>query len=709
MKTIQLGKKFAVLISALILTSAALGSMLTQMYFPQLGKIAGQLEDPLEAWSEASYVVWQYNSTYYACRNMSTNIVNYFGTSDDAAIQWGVDRCTLHGGSVYVKAPTYTGTYSASVTLKDNVTLILDKGARGITVTIDSGADSTLVDYENGYRKEWVAGVLYTFMDLRTGKLWWQGQNRTDTLAFPEQTASYIVFQDGSLTKMKNGTTGQIDASNTNASNIWNWAIANTSVNGGGVVFGRVGLYDNISPSIIAKENVTIQGEGWSTIFKAADNLNASVFYSTSSSTLQKGIVIRDLAIDGNKANQGTPNTITPCGIMLQDVSYFLVDNVYVYNVRQFGFWSRSVSSSINEGGIVQNSRFENCSWNGISIGSFSHRVKVLHNYVKDFSDVGITVTNNKGTIVANNQVVLSTALAEGGVNSYWCIGTEGASNATLIEGNVIDVSAVSGIQSSGIEVDGTGGKTNEVIGNVIYGGSTLHYGIDIYTSNTLVESNHIYNVGDASGCAINIRATADYSKITSNYVNTVGYYFVWVRAETTDVEILNNYFKNSGAVAIYIAGAGSDRCKIIGNHIESWGNNIPAIWFGQTGDARNNYGVIKDNYLYDSTSGRRGIFVHGDYNEIVGNTIRIGTGANDNGTIIHGETGYGSDYCQVRGNFFVSCNAAIVIVHSTCNNTFVDGNYMDLATDDVLNYGTATLWGDNVDVNGIWDSGVEP
>ena len=328
MKTIKLDKKFAVLISALILVSAVLGSTLTQMYFPQLGKIAGRLEDPLEAWSEASYVTWQYNSTYYACRNMSTNIVDYFGASDDAAIQWGIDRCTSHGGSVYVKAPTYTGTYSASVTLKDNVTLILDKGARGITVSIDSGADGTLVDYENGYRKEWVAGVLYTFMDLRTGKLWWQGENRTDTLAFPEQTASYIVFQDGSLTKMKNGTSGQIDAYSTNASRIINWACGNLT--SGGVIFLKdLGYVDG--QVIIDQSDITLMTD------------------KVAGSTISEGTWITQVKIDSTSENV---DNIRIQGLSMREL--FIYANVH---------WIQNIK-------VIDCAVFPNATYHGIIFGS---------------------------------------------------------------------------------------------------------------------------------------------------------------------------------------------------------------------------------------------------------------------------------------------------------------------------------------------------
>ena len=76
MKTINMNKTFAVVLAAIILVSLAFGAVLTRMYFPQVGTIKGAgPEDPLEAWSESSVIIWQYNSTFYASRNMSTNMV----------------------------------------------------------------------------------------------------------------------------------------------------------------------------------------------------------------------------------------------------------------------------------------------------------------------------------------------------------------------------------------------------------------------------------------------------------------------------------------------------------------------------------------------------------------------------------------------------------------------------------------------------------
>jgi hypothetical protein len=111
--------------------------------------------------------------------------------------------------------------------LKDKVRLVIEKGATGITVSVNAGATCWLEDYNGAVKYFYSSGSLVWKENLATGEFWWGSSNRTDTLAYPEQTASYIVFQDGSYTKMKNGTTGQIDAYSTNASQIINWAMGN--------------------------------------------------------------------------------------------------------------------------------------------------------------------------------------------------------------------------------------------------------------------------------------------------------------------------------------------------------------------------------------------------------------------------------------------------------------------------------------------------
>ena len=123
MKTVNLDKKFAAAIVALILISTAIGALLVQQYFPQIGTIKAEgLEDPLEAWSEASYVIWQYNSTYYACRNMSTNMVESLSSNKTYVEQMAIGNLTVDGGTVYLKQVTL----NTSLTYGANILIIED-------------------------------------------------------------------------------------------------------------------------------------------------------------------------------------------------------------------------------------------------------------------------------------------------------------------------------------------------------------------------------------------------------------------------------------------------------------------------------------------------------------------------------------------------------------------------------------------------------
>lgn len=75
---------------------------------------AGGPTDPLEAWSEASYIIWRYNTTHTACRNMSTLLVDISGTDPTPVIQYALD--SRGDGSVFLKAGVYEITETLNVT-----------------------------------------------------------------------------------------------------------------------------------------------------------------------------------------------------------------------------------------------------------------------------------------------------------------------------------------------------------------------------------------------------------------------------------------------------------------------------------------------------------------------------------------------------------------------------------------------------------------
>ena len=222
----------------------------------------GSSEIAIEQYSfevDASYVIAEHSGTFYR-RDGSTGEITS-GSDDDTLIQYAINQSEADGGSVYVKA----GSYSASVTLRDNVTLTLAKGVSGVTVSIDSGADCTLIDEEQGYRKEYVAGSLYSLMDWRTGEFWYAGENRTDLIAHPTSEATFIVETDGTYTWMTNCSTGQRDATSTDAVDVVNWACGNLT--DGGDIFMKNGNYSLSTPLLLqgwdAKlgKQIRLQGE----------------------------------------------------------------------------------------------------------------------------------------------------------------------------------------------------------------------------------------------------------------------------------------------------------------------------------------------------------------------------------------------------------------------------------------------------------------
>ena len=87
---------------ALILAANALLTATVVLY--NTGYIKGQgPEDPLEAWSEASYIVWKYNSTHYTARNMSTLLVEWIETNATTVVQNAENIADDNGGIIYLK------------------------------------------------------------------------------------------------------------------------------------------------------------------------------------------------------------------------------------------------------------------------------------------------------------------------------------------------------------------------------------------------------------------------------------------------------------------------------------------------------------------------------------------------------------------------------------------------------------------------------
>jgi hypothetical protein len=204
--------------------------------------------DTTEQWfsaeTEAAYLIGPYNSTFFFAKNHTGyGLAAYEGyelisTNSTDLIQYCLNITTVEGGMVYVK----TGAYAATLTLKNQTRLQVDKGATGITVSIDAGATAIYEDYNAGVSWWWSSGILVMQHNNMNGAIagiystftqyfGTGGINRTDAVINPTGPYSYIIDKTGSTYRAKNGTTGQIDSgmSSTNATTVLNNIAGNCS------------------------------------------------------------------------------------------------------------------------------------------------------------------------------------------------------------------------------------------------------------------------------------------------------------------------------------------------------------------------------------------------------------------------------------------------------------------------------------------------
>ena len=122
---------------------------------------------------EATYLVGPFNSTFFFARNHTGyGLSAYEGyelvsSNDTDLIQYCVNVSSTDGGKVFVKP----GSYAASVTLKNKVRLVLEKGAATVTVTINASATAVLEDWNAGRVRYWKSGTVTWDSNLDAGSL----------------------------------------------------------------------------------------------------------------------------------------------------------------------------------------------------------------------------------------------------------------------------------------------------------------------------------------------------------------------------------------------------------------------------------------------------------------------------------------------------------------------------------------------------------
>ena len=313
----------------------------------------------------------------------------------------------------------------------------------------------------------------------------------------------------------------------------------------GDVIFIPQGTYTFTGDIDITKSNITLQGAGRaSTILQQGNSVNQNVITLTGAT----GVTIRDLEIDGNKANQ----TGSSHGISAENSSNDLrIINVYVHDTYLDGIRLDSLVKAEIEG-----SRIEDIGDASIDADSFG---------------VGINILDSEQVYIHGNFI---DDTFSNGIHSFG--ETNNRTGKLRIQGN--EIMGVITDQKSGIhlwEVD-----QGVVSGNFIHDMDTADSGVNAIlvrghdgsdTTNVTIADNDLINI-----TGVGIECQDGNTVITGNMCVQIGTASdangIWVGNGADDVIITGNTLIGSPQRGIYNNGA--DNVIIKGNIIKNSGRS---------------------------------------------------------------------------------------------------------------------------------------
>jgi len=184
------------------------------------------------------------------------------------------------------------------------------------------------------------------------------------------EEASWIIFKIGNVYKAKNGTTGEIRFSSTNASSVINNVFDELELVSGGRVLLKAGTYV-IYNTLYISRNVVLEGESFETILqRGAENIsiirNKNIARNPSLGYTDDGIIIRNLKIDGNNIGADEWRDV----INLGHTSRFTIESLLIENAP-----GRNDAIDLDgcKDGKIRNVRFRNVGGAAVHLsGAFS-------------------------------------------------------------------------------------------------------------------------------------------------------------------------------------------------------------------------------------------------------------------------------------------------------------------------------------------------
>ncbi len=334
---------------------------------------------------------------------------------------------------------------------------------------------------------------------------------------------------------------------------------------GGGTVWFPDGTY--VHGLITQKSLVVFEGEGWSTCLKAKTNLNGPLIKSYNFDTLtgggawlvsagvQHGLGLRNLRIDGNKANQ---SSFTGAGLVCYFAKRIFVDNVVIHDAKSVGWYSEGgdVASQTDYTDLpesqIEGLWVRNCGSHGFqfrgphdahieglcananggdgvrferSVGVYSGAADIgfIHSYANTARGVFI----DQYSQIRGRQIISESNYQEGIVIDGWFnqismlqlytnCRTSGSYSGTLTGSN----NTITGLQvkDAGESVGGfqITGTNNVVSGIVMNGENSTGVGLDLNGARNRVEG-HIEEYDGTA--AIGLR-TGNTAAVTDSYIN---------------------------------------------------------------------------------------------------------------------------------------------------------------------------------------------
>jgi parallel beta-helix repeat protein len=493
------------------------------------------------------------------------------------------------------------------------------------------------------------------------------------------QDYSYLigVFSNGTY-YVVNGSTNQyvISWSSTNATLVINNAIAL-----GGNVFISSGTYYLTGFINASVNNLDLYGAGQGVTVL---NMATGTYKNNIQALSVSGVLIHDLTVDGNNANNPRQSTAPPGpGGPGMSWAELLQNGISLQNCSGCQIYRCTALNNAFNGiqlYATTNSTVNNC----VIVNSFWHGLELWASCAYDYCTYNYVAASNASEIVFEN--------------CYNCYAT---------------YNTITGINSS------YGGARGFEFHN---GGATGLYGNNIVSYNTII-GGCIYASFQGAGSIISYNTLSGLTNLIGTL--NVGEIFVGNDASNLGMIISYNSISNDvGFSGIYL----SQTATVIGNNITSVGNSSSGQGIYLATSSCSN-SVIKDNSLYNIA--RSGIYVSAGNNntQISGNFISYFNTAQStwdaitlagssgsaitNTSIVNNFISYGqglsshswgiglSTYTNstfISNNMVTMTKYGVVIADSSSGGTIVVNNDLTLYSDS----GTSTIYHNNM-VNGAW------